>query len=121
MSQAWEQIISEHPEIEPELLMAYLEGRLSLEEQHRVERQMASSPFVSDAMEGLATMEDRRRLPVIVAGLNSQLRRKTLSRRRRLFRNAIGFPAWLIYATLLTLLLLAAAWLIFQRLLPGAP
>lgn len=121
MSQAWKQILTEHPEIEPGLLMAYLEGRLSPEEQHRVEQHIASSPFVSEAMDGLATVGDSRRLRGIVAGLNNQLRRKTQSRRKRLFRNAIGFPSWLIYATLLILLLLAAAWLIFHTLLSSAP
>ncbi|NDC77858.1 MAG: zf-HC2 domain-containing protein [Chitinophagia bacterium] len=117
----WEKILSEHPDIDPDRLTAYLEGRLEGEDRHRVERQMAESDFVSDAMEGLATLPDKGRLPGIVADLNRGLRRRTSERRSRLFRNGIGFPAWLAYATVIFILLILAAWLILRAIPAGTP
>jgi hypothetical protein len=114
----WGKILSEHPDIDPERLTAYLEGRLEGEDRHRVERQMAESDFISDAMEGLAGLPDKGRLPGIVADLNRGLHRRTRERRRRLFRNSIGFPAWLAYSIVIFILLILAAWLIL-RAIPG--
>lgn len=121
MNGNWDRILSDHPEIDPERLTAYLEGRLSGEERHRVERLMAESDFVSDAMEGLSMMPDRGRLPGIVADLNRGLRRRTRDRRRRIFRNGMGFPSWLAYATVLFILLVIVAWLILRTLEAGRP
>jgi anti-sigma factor RsiW len=119
MSGDWDRILSEHPDIDPERLTAYLEGRLTGEERHRVERLIAASDFVADAVEGLSAMPDRTRLPGIVADLNRGLRRRTRERRRKLFRNGMGFPLWLAYATALIIALIALAWLVL-RMLPVA-
>jgi hypothetical protein len=117
----WEKILSEHPDIDPERLTDYLEGRLQGEDRHRVERQMAESDFVSDGMEGLSSLPDKGRLPGIVADLNRGLRRRTRERRSRLFRNGIGFPAWLAYATMIFILLILAAWLILRTMQGDTP
>lgn len=121
MNGDWERILSDHPDIDPERLSAYLEGRLSAEERHRVERLMAASDFVSDAVDGLSAMPDRSRLPGIVADLNRGLRRRTRERRRRLFRNGTGFPIWLAYATVLILGLVVVAWVILRALQASRP
>lgn len=121
MKRDWAEILSEHPDIDPERLRAYLEGRLEGEDRHRVERQMAESEFLSDAMEGLATLPDKGRLTAIVADLNRGLHRRTRERRSRLFRNGIGFPAWLAYATVIFILLILAAWLILRAMPGGNP
>ena len=117
----WEKILSEHPDIDPERLTAYLEGRLEGEDRHLVERQMAASDFISDAMEGLSGLPDKGRLPGIVADLNRGLRRRTRERRSRLFLNGIGFPAWLAYATMIFILLILAAWLILRAMQGDTP
>jgi anti-sigma factor RsiW len=119
MNGEWDRILSGHPDIDPELLTAYLEGRLTGEERHRVERSIAASDFVADAVEGLSAVPDPSRLPGIVADLNRGLRRRTRERRRRLFRNGMDFPLWLAYATALVIILVTVAWVVL-RMLPAA-
>ena len=114
MSNAWEQILASHPDVDPELLRAYLEGSLSEEDRHRVERMMTESAFVSDAMDGLTAIPDPARVSGIVSELNQGLRRRTRERRRKRFLGSIGFPGWLAFATALVILLITLAWLVLR-------
>lgn len=116
MNGDWDRILSAHPDIDPEQLTAYLEGRLTGEERHRVERSIAASDFIADAVEGLSAVPDPSRIPGIVADLNRGLHRRTRERRRRLFRNGMGFPLWLAYATALIIVLVTVAWLVLRLL-----
>jgi anti-sigma factor RsiW len=76
MSDAWNDILGDGQVPDQRKLIDYLEGRLSPEERHEVERLLAGTPFSDEAMEGLGMVKDRERLPAITAELNSHLQQR---------------------------------------------
>ena len=50
-----------NPDIDQEVLMLYLQGKLSAEQQHEVERQMMDNDFDADALEGLQGFKNKKR------------------------------------------------------------
>ena len=47
-------------DIDNQKLMDYLSGQLTAEERHDMEKEMADSPFVNDAVEGLEEIKDKK-------------------------------------------------------------
>ena len=47
-------------EIDQETLLKYLEGRLSEEQKHEIEKKMLDSDFTNDAIEGLQEIKNKR-------------------------------------------------------------
>jgi hypothetical protein len=116
MSDQWEDMLSRHPSVDPKKMLDYLEGKLSEEDKRAVELQLAESDFEADAMEGLSRLGDKARIGGIVADLNNNLRRKTRQRKKQLFRNGIGFPLWLAYATFIIILLVVVGFIILKKI-----
>ena len=117
MKDKWNDIIdhtSDH--IDEQMLMDYLEGRLSPEEKHRVELIMSESRFVDDAIEGLAAMKDKQKIATILHELNSQLHQKTRKKLRK-YNVLIPDQQTLTIAAIISILLLAViAFVIFKMM-----
>ncbi|MBS1585373.1 MAG: hypothetical protein JSS82_07475 [Bacteroidetes bacterium] len=97
-----------------EKLMAYLEGTLSVEEQHEVEQFLAQESFEAEAIEGLKNMqpEDAKRS---VARLNHDLRKHVHHRRGR--RRQIKDNPWALLAVALTMLFIILAYFVIRLIL----
>lgn len=95
-------------------LMAYLEGRLSAEEQREVELWLSEEGMESDASEGLMNMPsgDTKK---IAQQLNRQLQQKLGERRGRKKRVRFG-QQWPIIAMLIIILLSILAFGVFYLL-----
>lgn len=91
------------PELSQELLQAYLEGRLSHEEQHRVEEWLAEEGMESDALEGLKEM-DAGEVKQSASRLKQQLLRE-VSRRKTTRQSDVMANRWALAAIFLILLL----------------
>jgi anti-sigma factor RsiW len=98
-----------------EKLMAYLEGKLSAEEQHEVEEFLAQESFEAEAIEGLKDMPpaDARHS---VDRLNHDLRKQLLSRRTK-HRRQIKDNPWALLAVALTLLFIILAYFVIRLIL----
>ncbi len=114
MSDAWKALLDRHPEMNPERLLAYLEGRLDEKESHEVERLMAESEFMSEAMEGLAQVGDIGRLSPIVAELNRDLHKSVRAGKGKERGRTAAFPGWLILATLLIVALAVLGYIVYR-------
>lgn len=88
-------------------LMDYLEDRLTEEETHAVEVHMAGCAFCTDALEGLMQVAEKRRIPVILKQLQSQLRRELQSHRSK--KKKLKLYVWLSTLIVLVLLILLIA------------
>ena len=97
-------------------LMAYLEGKLSPEEQHEVERWLAEEGMESDALEGLKTLEPGE-TKKIAHRLNYNLRNELAGKKRRSKQIADNQWSWL--AVLIILLLAVAAYMVIRLAVPG--
>jgi len=69
-------IFSETGCISKETMYRYLDGDLSAEEMHLVEKHLTDCELCSDELEGLSYMKDRDRTKTIVAELNREIRER---------------------------------------------
>ncbi len=95
-----------------EQLRAYLEGRLSPDEQHKVEQWLSEEGMENDALEGLGSVSADE-ISESVTRIELRLRKKISVKRR----NAATFYQehfWLIVAVLLILLLCVLAYLVIH-------
>ncbi len=76
-------ILSEAKGTDQQKLLDYLQGNLSEEERHEIEKLLLDSDFDSDAAEGLEQVSDKTKLPVVMNELNRQLVKKLAKRRRK--------------------------------------
>ena len=90
MSNTTDDILQSDDRTNPRKWLDYLDGKLSAEEQHKLEEEIAQSDFLRDALEGLRPMDntagpaDTVNLDAIVRQLNHQLRQQlTLKKTRR--------------------------------------
>ena len=63
-------------EVDQETLLKYLEGRLSDEQRHEVEKKMMTTNFTDDAMEGLQEIKNKEKISSLVEQLNHDLHKK---------------------------------------------
>lgn len=92
-------------------LLAYIEGRLSAEEQHDVERWLADEGMESDAQEGLKALNAGERKGSIDKA-NSLLRRRIARMKRR--RKGLSSDMYVMVAIVFILLVIAAAFLVIK-------
>ncbi|NCI50485.1 hypothetical protein GWC95_11165 [Sediminibacterium roseum] len=103
-------------DLSSEEMIRYLQGEASEEERFAVEKQMADSSFVNEAIEGLQDFKDPAQVQEYVAQLNRQLQKHTArkiarKKKRRLRKD----ETWLIVAILGILLLCAFGYLVIHH------
>ena len=94
-----------------EKLMAYLEGRLSPEEQHEVELWLADEGMESDAVDGLKNMQAGEAKET-TDRINHQLRRQLRPKKRK--RRQMKDNPWAVQAVVVILLLVILAYIIIR-------
>jgi preprotein translocase subunit Sec63 len=105
-----------NPEVDQETLLKYLQGKLSAEEQHEVEKSLVDDPFEADALEGLSAMENKQRITAMVAQLNRDLKKKTSRRNKWKLDRIVKLESWLLLAIVLILLLAVIGYLVIHQL-----
>lgn len=119
MNDKWNDIINDpSADLNEKLLMDYLEGKLDADENHRVEKLMAESGFVNDAVEGLSGMKDKQRIATILQQLNAQLHTKT-SKKRKKYNQLIPDQQTLTIASIVTILLLVVIAFVIFKMMQG--
>jgi hypothetical protein len=101
-------------EVDQETLLAYLQGKLSQEKQHEVEKQLLGNDFETEALEGLQEIKDKRKINSIVDQLNRDLKAKTRKRKLRRQKMEIKQEPWLWITILIMLLLIIICFVIIR-------
>ena len=95
-------------------LKKYLSGEISDEELHAVEKQMADSNFVNDAVEGLQAFGPSTKLDDYVSQLNKNLSRQLESKKQHKEKRKIRDMQWIIIAVITILLLCVLAFVVVK-------
>ncbi len=114
MADNWDDLLQRHPDVDPGKMIAYLKGELSVKERYEVERLMAESDFMSDAMEGLARLKDKGSIEPIVGELNRALHLKISTQSGNRKSTPAGFPSWLVVATILIVVLAVLGYVVYR-------
>lgn len=86
-----------------ELMMKYLEGKLSEEDLYEFEKQMANSELLNDAIEGLQTVKNSKNIDAYVSDLNKHLHQYTSSKKKRRLKNRLELNDWILLSILLVI------------------
>lgn len=103
-------------EIDQELLLQYLQGKLPEEKKHEVEKQLMQSDFEEDAAEGLIAIKDKLQVQYMVDMLNRDLKKKTEKKKKRREKLNINFQPWIYITILILLLLIVFSYIIIRRM-----
>ena len=93
-------------EVDQETLLKYLEGRLSDEQRHEVEKKMLATDFADDAMEGLQEIKNKQKISSLVEQLNRDLHKKLEKKKREKKNFALRINHGFILPSLLSCFLL---------------
>ncbi len=104
-------------QIDQETLLLYLQGKLSPDKKHEVEKQLMQDEFNSDALEGLQDIKDQEQIQYMVEMLNRDLKKKTEKKKQRREKMRIKYQPWVFISILLLLLLIVLSFLAVYRLL----
>ncbi len=107
-------ILQHDDELNEEELRKYLSGNLDADELHTVEKQMAGSSFVDDAVEGLQSFSSQKKLDEYVSQLNKNLNQQLDIKKQRKEKRKITDMPWIIVAVITILLLCVLAFVIIR-------
>ncbi|MEP6750829.1 MAG: hypothetical protein ABJB86_24050 [Bacteroidota bacterium] len=102
-------------DIDNQQLMDYLAGKLSEDEKHAVEMQLADSDFINDAVEGLETVKNKGNIDVFVDQLNRDLHKKLFRTKNKKEKRKMLQQRWVYAAIILILAIVVAAWLMIIK------
>ena len=103
-------------ELNEEELLQYLKGTAPEEQSHTVEEQMAYSPFVNDAVEGLQNIADKEKLDAYVSDLNKNLRKQLQTGKQKEEKRKIKNLNWIVASVIIILVLCMVAFAVYFML-----
>lgn len=104
-------------EIDQETLLLYLQGKLSDEKKHEVEKQLLNNDFDEDAMDGLQEFKDKEQLQYMVEMLNRDLKKRTEKKKKRREKMKIKDQPWLYISIIILFILIAISYLVIKKML----
>lgn len=104
-----------NPEIDQEALLHYLQGKLSAQEQHELEKQMMDNDFDADALDGLQEFKNKKNIAALVNQLNADLKRRTEKKKRFREKMRLKLDSNLIIAIVIILFLIVISYLIIHK------
>jgi hypothetical protein len=107
-------ILKNDDNINEEELRKYLSGNLSDQERYDMEKKMADSPFVSDALEGLQQFSSRQGLDQYVNLLNKDLHQYLAGKKEMKAKRSINDLSWIIIAVIIILLLCVLGYIVVK-------
>jgi len=102
-------------ELNEDELMNYIKKKSSAGEEHNVEKKMADSSFVNDAVEGLQSFSSIEKANVYVQQINDDLH-KSLHTKRSRNRKKITNLSWEIIAAIIIILLCILGYVIIEMM-----
>lgn len=100
-------------ELNEDELMNYIKNKSSEGEKHTVEKQMASSSFINDAVEGLQNFSSTDKVNNYVQQINEDLHKHLHTKKYRR-KKAISNLSWEIIAVIVVILLCLLGYVIIE-------
>jgi len=118
MSENYKDILSNlSTSVDQETLLLYLQGKLSEDKKHEIEKQLLQTEFDEEAMDGLQEFKDKEQLQYMVEMLNRDLKKKTEKKKRRREKMNIKDQPWLYVSILILIIILALSYIFIRRML----
>jgi hypothetical protein len=117
MSDELKDILSNlNPGTEQDKLLQYINRKLTDEEKHALEKNMANDEFMNDAVEGLEQVNNPAEIQDIVNRLNSKLREQVRSDKQKRHQRKPGIQSWLYISIVLIILLAVISYFVIRKI-----
>jgi anti-sigma factor RsiW len=118
MNKDWLDILANsNKDIDNQQLMDYLSGKLSGEALHDMERSMADSEFLNDAVEGLQQVNNKKDMQAYVDQLNASMHQALEKKKQRRLKRRLKDDPWSLLAVILVITLCILAYVVIRKLL----
>jgi predicted secreted protein len=104
-------------DIDQETLLKYLNGQLSEEQKHDVEKKMLANSFTEDAMEGLQAIKNKKDISYVVEQLNRDLHKKLGKKKQRREKLRFKDQPWVYITIFIILLLIFLSYFVIHNML----
>ena len=104
-------------EIEQEKLLEYLNRKLSVQEQHELEKHLNDDEFMSDAMDGLQHLNNKTDVTLLVQQLNVDLKKQLDKSKRKNKRRTLKTDSSVYYTIAFLLILAVIGFVVIKMLL----
>jgi anti-sigma factor RsiW len=104
-------------DIDNQQLMDYLNGKLSGDALHEVERSMADNEFLNDAVEGLQRLEGKSNVQGYVDQMNAAMQKSLAKRKARRLRRRLKDQNWTYIAIILVIVLCVLGYIVIRKAL----
>jgi anti-sigma factor RsiW len=104
-------------DIDNQQLMDYLNGQLSGDALHEVEKSMADNEFLNDAVEGLQRLEGKTNMQSYVDELNAAMQKSLAKKKARRLRRRLKDQNWTLLAIILVIVLCVLGYIVIKILL----
>ena len=112
-------ILKDQADISEQELIQYLNGTLTPEERHEIEKRLAASDMLADAEEGLSQLKNKENVHTVVTDINKQLYQQLRQRRSKNKYPLIPNQSLLIITTFLILVLIVIAFVVIYKMQNG--
>jgi hypothetical protein len=103
-------------DVDQETLLLYLQGKLSEQKKHELEKQLLQGDFEEDALDGLQEFKDKEQLQYMVEMLNRDLKKKTEKKIKRREKMQIKDQPWLYISIIILLLLIVISFMVIKKM-----
>ena len=118
MSDNYKDILSHlSSEVDQETLLLYLQGKLSEEKKHEIEKKLIDNEFADEAMEGLQQFKDKEQVAYMVEMLNRDLKSKLEKKKQRREKMKLKDQPWLYVSILIFIILIVISYMVIHRML----
>ena len=118
MAENYKDILSHlSTEIDQETLLLYLQGKLTDDKKHEVEKILLQNEFDDEALEGLQEINDKEQINYMVEMLNRDLKKKTEKKKKQREKMQLKDQPWLYISILILLLLIVFSYIVIHRML----
>jgi len=104
-------------DIDNQQLMDYLSGKLSDEQMHEIERSMADSEFLNDAVEGLQRIRNKKNMQSYVDELNAAMQKSLAKKKQRRLKRRLKEEPWGLLAVVIVILLCIVGYVVIRKFL----
>ncbi|KIC91614.1 hypothetical protein [Flavihumibacter sp. ZG627] len=109
-------LANSNKDIDNQLLMDYISGRLSHTDQHAVEEWLGQNEFAADALEGLQEFGNKEQLQELVTQLNQDLKKFLQQKKQKREERKWKGNLWVLLAVILLLALVVIAFVVLRML-----
>ncbi len=102
-------------DIDNQKLMDYLSNNMSIEEKHEIEKVMADSALINDAVEGLQHFENKQSISAFAAQLNAELHKHLKKKKQHRQKLKLKEHPWLYVTAILILTLLVIGFVVISK------